>query len=481
MSKIAASTNADHDIQVGSDDWEFAAVTILVVAADLVVILLSSIIAGWWRFSSSSALDTLIDYLGIHAVAIGSLICFLWMQRSYKLEKVVNLPLQIYLVLLSWSAALLLTVAFMFLTKTGDYYSRLWFVAWAVAGACSLVLLRVFWLVFFNLAKRKGRLIKNIVIVGDDRSVRALIKHFKSNYFQFLHVGGVVMPAKDFGSEPLEARVLGPNLRESLEDIKSMKSSAIVIASGQSAGEFTANIVGWCCDYPIDIVLAPPAEHLDACNVAYYGNLPTFVLAKKPLSGGQMLQKRLFDIMFSSLALILFAPFLIIIAIAIKVDSRGPVMFRQERGGYAGRIFKIFKFRTMYERRPTEPDVPQARRNDPRVTAVGAVLRRLSLDELPQLINVLKGDMSLVGPRPLALAHNEKYHKVADTYILRHKLKPGMTGWAQVNGRRGEINDNSMLIDRLNFDIFYVNNWSFRFDLEILLRTMVVLWGKNAY
>ncbi len=178
--------------------------------------------------------------------------------------------------------------------------------------------------------------------------------------------------------------------------------------------------------------------------------------------------------------MIALSPLLLIVAIAIKLDSKGPVLFRQQRTGFDGQKFPIYKFRSMSVMEDG-PVVVQAARNDRRVTRVGALLRRSSVDELPQLFNVIKGDMSLIGPRPHALAHDDHYGRLIATYAFRHHVKPGMSGWAQVNGQRGETARVEDMRKRLEFDLWYINNWSLTLDLKIILRTCLEITRQQAY
>ena len=183
-----------------------------------------------------------------------------------------------------------------------------------------------------------------------------------------------------------------------------------------------------------------------------------------------------------TLRLTWLSPVLIAAALMIKLDSPGPVLFRQRRYGFNNNPITVFKFRTMRHDQADDRLVPQARRNDPRVTRVGAFLRRTSLDELPQLINVLRSEMSLVGPRPHAVAHNEQYAHVIDDYLSRHRVKPGITGWAQVNGLRGETDTPDKMRRRVQYDLYYIDNWSLYLDFKILALTPFVgLVHKNAY
>jgi putative colanic acid biosysnthesis UDP-glucose lipid carrier transferase len=189
----------------------------------------------------------------------------------------------------------------------------------------------------------------------------------------------------------------------------------------------------------------------------------------------QVSLKRLVDVVFSSFVLILLAPLLVLIGIGVKLSSPGPVLFKQRRHGIHNREIIVYKFRSM---RVMEDGtaIPQATRNDARVTPFGAFLRSTSLDELPQFINVLQGRMSIVGPRPHAIAHNEAYRKLIDGYMLRHRVKPGITGWAQINGHRGETDTLEKMKRRLKCDLNYINHWSLALDLQIILRTVLVFF-----
>jgi exopolysaccharide biosynthesis polyprenyl glycosylphosphotransferase len=190
--------------------------------------------------------------------------------------------------------------------------------------------------------------------------------------------------------------------------------------------------------------------------------------------------KRALDVLGSIIAIACLWPLFFIVAIAVALDSPGPIIFRQRRSGLNGREFVIFKFRTMTVLEDG-PDIRQACRNDRRVTRVGKILRRASLDELPQLFNVLKGDMSLVGPRPHALAHDHKYRIYIADYGDRYHVKPGLTGWAQVNGLRGETESIKQMAARVKFDLWYVRNWSLGLDLHILFRTSFEVFRDRAY
>jgi Undecaprenyl-phosphate glucose phosphotransferase len=231
---------------------------------------------------------------------------------------------------------------------------------------------------------------------------------------------------------------------------------------------------------PVDIKLWGDVPRLRRTDPILAG-APMVTVLKRPISGWQWLLKRVEDIVLSGVAILLFGPLLLAVALAIKLDSRGPVIFRQQRFGFSNNEFTVYKFRSMVAGEG-DPATPQARRDDPRVTRVGKFLRRTSLDELPQLFNVLKGDMSLVGPRPHAVSHNEHYAALIDGYLARHRVMPGITGWAQVNGLRGETDTLQKMQRRLEHDLYYIDQWSLLFDLRILVKTLFVGFRHhNAY
>jgi putative colanic acid biosysnthesis UDP-glucose lipid carrier transferase len=209
--------------------------------------------------------------------------------------------------------------------------------------------------------------------------------------------------------------------------------------------------------------------------------IPLFAVRETPFNGMNGVLKRGSDIVFATVLLLMIWPVLLALAAGVRLSSPGPALFRQRRYGLYGESIYVYKFRTM---RVCEDGhtVTQAQRNDPRVTRFGSFLRRTSLDELPQLFNVLSGTMSLVGPRPHAVSHNEEYRKVIAGYMLRHKVRPGITGWAQVNGYRGETETVEKMQRRVEYDLDYLRNWSLRLDLNILVRTALLVWrDRNAY
>jgi Undecaprenyl-phosphate glucose phosphotransferase len=236
---------------------------------------------------------------------------------------------------------------------------------------------------------------------------------------------------------------------------------------------------------PVDVCPGMSDLHLEpACSkLSYLSGIPLLNVLERPLTGWNWVIKNVEDRLLAALILPIAAPLMGVIALAIKLDSPGPVLFKQKRYGFNNEVINVFKFRSMYcEHSQDSSQIEQAKRGDPRVTRVGRFIRRTSLDELPQLLNVLKGDMSIVGPRPHAVAHNEHYARLIEEYVGRHRVKPGITGWAQVSGLRGETETLEKMRRRLEYDLNYIENWSVLFDLRIILKTLVVGFvSRNAY
>jgi exopolysaccharide biosynthesis polyprenyl glycosylphosphotransferase len=234
---------------------------------------------------------------------------------------------------------------------------------------------------------------------------------------------------------------------------------------------------------PLPVTLVPFGTLAQLFQRASYdiGDTVAIELQRAALSPGEQALKRAIDIVFSFVGLIILSPILLGAAIAIRLDSPGPALFRQTRHGFNGRPFRIYKFRTMTVMENGDL-VPQAQRDDKRVTRVGRWLRRYSIDELPQLINVFLGDMSLVGPRPHASAHERYFTSAIEKYAFRHHVKSGITGWAQVHGARGETDTLDKMQRRVELDIWYINNWSIWLDFSVMIRTVLVVFtGDNAH
>lgn len=236
-------------------------------------------------------------------------------------------------------------------------------------------------------------------------------------------------------------------------------------------------------DKNVDVIWAPDIFGLNLINpsVREVAGVPLLSLSESPLVGSAAIMKTVLDYTLTSIALLLLSPVMITAAIAVKISSSGPVIFRQERHGLDGEVFEVYKFRSMVLHIEEDHSVTQTTRMDPRLTKVGAFLRKTSIDELPQLFNVLQGQMSLVGPRPHAVVHNHYYSDKINAYMARHRIKPGITGLAQVNGYRGETETLDKMEKRVEYDLAYINNWSIWLDIQIIVKTAFTLFSKNAY
>jgi putative colanic acid biosynthesis UDP-glucose lipid carrier transferase len=217
-------------------------------------------------------------------------------------------------------------------------------------------------------------------------------------------------------------------------------------------------------------------------SITDVAGFPVLNIRTSPMKGVNRLVKALEDRLIAAMIMLLISPLMLLIAVGVKLTSRGPVFFKQRRLGWDGRIINVYKFRTMHVHQEADGHLTQATANDARVTHFGRWLRRTSLDELPQFINVLQGCMSIVGPRPHALLHNELYKESVQAYMQRHHMKPGITGWAQVNGWRGETDTLNKMQKRVEYDLYYINNWSLGFDLKIIFLTLFRgFTSRNAY
>jgi Undecaprenyl-phosphate glucose phosphotransferase len=267
-------------------------------------------------------------------------------------------------------------------------------------------------------------------------------------------------------------------VRRLIDGCRRLKPDDILILAKQDGLTGLNGLVCSLSEVPagLHVVMVEAATFLATARIVEFGNSVTMQVLRPPLSQLQQLAKRVFDVAVAAAGLVILAPLLTLVAFAIKLDSPGPVLFRQTRHGYNNETIKVFKFRSMMQ--ADQGEFVQAVRNDSRVTRVGAILRRTNIDELPQLINVLRGEMSIVGPRPHATAHNEMFEGKISVFSRRHVVKPGITGWAQVNGHRGATETLEKMQRRVEYDLYYIDNWSFWLDLRIIVMTV---FSKNAY
>lgn len=381
--------------------------------------------------------------------------------------------------LMEWGTIVGILMFLGFAFDVSDWYSRKVLIAWFGAATVGLAAVQEFQIRVARWMNIRGALASKFVIVGVNAVGIELQKRLPSNAFCGFF---------DFRSNDRLAReehgVLGVNRSEQLGDFVRRNGIASVyialpIANAPRIREMLADLR----DSTASVYFVPDVFAFDLiqARVVDVNGMPALAVCDTPMRGTSAFSKRLMDLVLASIALILLSPLMLGIAIAVRLTSRGPAIFRQRRYGIDGGEIVVYKFRSMRVAEDGE-QIRQASRDDPRVTPLGAFLRRTSLDELPQLLNVVEGKMSLVGPRPHAVAHNELYRRQINGYMVRHKVLPGITGWAQVHGLRGETDTNDKMAMRIRFDLEYLRNWSLGLDLRILAKTvLVVLRGNNAH
>jgi Undecaprenyl-phosphate glucose phosphotransferase len=445
------------------------------------------VVSGLTSYSIISNISP--EKFGVYVSAIG----FIWVtilllfqfSGLYQFEAIVAPIRFLDRLFVSFVTSFLFLLALGFTLKISADFSRVWIVSFAAgAGALTLGTRLAVASVAVRLSNQHV-FRRNVIVAGTGEQCRRLLQMLQASPRQFISVVGV------FGGGAATTNLgnVGASVPGQLTDIaafvRTNQVDDVIIALPWSAEEETVALLEQLRELPVNVYLASDliGLRLDLRQPpSHFGTLPVFEVLGRPISGWGIAAKRAEDLVIGMLATMLLLPLMVAIALLIKLDSPGPVFFRQKRLGFNNQPFEIFKFRTMTPDAGRSKKTVQATRDDPRVTRVGRFLRRSSLDELPQLFNVLKGEMSLVGPRPHAVDHNEEYARKIRWYFARHRVKPGMTGWAQVNGLRGETESTEKMEARVKFDIFYTENWSVVFDLRILVKTAwILVAARNAY
>lgn len=371
-----------------------------------------------------------------------------------------------------------------FFTKSGDTFSRTWFILWMVLAFCLLVLFRCSLFLFLRFMRSHGLNERRVVILGAGELGAKLAETVQ----QALWTGfRIVTFIDDSALNKPKAIHNIPILQTPtpLNEYLAQKNiDEIWLALPLRAESRVKEILYELRHQTITTRFVLDIFGLDLLNhsITEVAGFPVLNIRSSPMIGVNRLVKAIEDRVLAFLILVLISPLFLLIAIGVKLSGRGSIFFKQERHGWDGRIIEVYKFRTMVEHKEETGKVTQATMGDKRVTRFGKFLRRTSLDELPQFINVLEGCMSIVGPRPHALQHTELYKDTVHVYMQRHRVKPGITGWAQVNGWRGETDTLTKMQKRVEYDLYYINNWSFSFDLKIILLTLVRgFTNRNAY
>ncbi|MFO1037227.1 MAG: undecaprenyl-phosphate glucose phosphotransferase [Geminicoccaceae bacterium] len=453
---------------------------IVVRAGDLLMVVLAGLVATLWRFGAEGLPDLL---LAVFAVGVLLAAYAFPMTGLYSFERYASLAYQVPRLLGAWALAVGADLVLFYAVKNAEAVSRLWVGSWFVAGSVLLVLWRIAVKLQVLDAQRAGLLTRNLLVIGHRDLLADCTARLDDGGTAHRTVATLALdaPRSVAGVELLrDAPAFTAFVRERGID-------HVVLAIPWSEPELIEDVLRRLRHLPIEVSIYPEAlgAGIPVLGVSRIGDAPLVRLMEKPIDGVQSLAKAVEDRVLALLLLILLSPVMAVVALLVRLDSPGPVLYAQFRHGFNRRPIRVLKFRTMYAAACDAPDalrVAQATRHDPRVTRIGRILRRTSLDELPQLLNVLRGEMSLVGPRPHAVAHDDHYGSLIDGYLSRHRVKPGITGWAQVNGYRGETRTLEQMRRRIELDLHYIENWSVWLDLRILVRTAFVGFvGERAY
>lgn len=389
----------------------------------------------------------------------------------------------VFYVFLSWSVAAISVLTYLFFTKTSITFSRFVVAIWFALTFVSLLVWRIAFSAFLKNMRAKGYNTRKVAIIGLGSGGERLAQQILDNPETGYRLEAIF---DDRSPDRLNASyhyLIKGNVEDGVNRAKLNEFDYIFVALPITAEERVKEILFKLGDTTANVQIVPDlfVYCLMNASMSHVGNVQTISVYDNPMKGTSAALKRFEDIVLSLVILTIIAIPLLVIAIGVKLTSKGPVLFKQDRYGIDGRKIKVWKFRSMTVTENSDK-VVQATKNDARITPFGAFLRRTSLDELPQFFNALKGDMSVVGPRPHAVAHNEEYRKQVDYYMLRHKVKPGITGWAQVNGWRGETDTIDKMEMRIKYDLEYIRNWSLWMDFKIVLFTIFRSFNdKNAY
>lgn len=377
-------------------------------------------------------------------------------------------------VIAAWFTVVAILIALSAVSKITAQFSRLWIGSWFVTAIGLLVALRVAGRSLAWRIRVRGMDVRRVLLIGDGSLARTVANRLQADPGMGFKVQGY-FSVHGIQSTTSELSYLGKldELKSVIAQMDSRPDQIWIVVPVSKGRDFAAAVIA-AVDTLVDtrVVLDVTAHSLLSHPIGLTAGLSYVNLSASPMQGFNRLLKGVEDRILGSIALLIVSPLMLLVALGVRFTSPGPVFFRQLRHGWEGEEIRVWKFRSMYVQ-PDDDSKPyrQARRDDPRVTPFGRILRKTSLDELPQLFNVVTGSMSLVGPRPHPIAMNTAYEKLVPGYLLRHRVKPGITGWAQVNGLRGETETIELIKQRIEYDLYYIRNWSVWFDLAILLLT----------
>ncbi len=463
-----------------SEELIFLSVRIL----DVFILLTSALLSYYWNFST---VELFSQY---KALILAALPVFVIAQENfgiYRSWRGGNYLKMFAQSILSWIVVLGILVVSLFFMKISDQFSRVWLMTWAVTNAVCLVIFRAVLFFLLRMVRSRGGNQKNVLIFGLTPTAQSLIRQSQEAVWAGFNIVGLV----DCEDKTIEADYLKQKTTHKIYKLEELEKvmAHVRIAECWIALPFKDEdkihkILFATRHSTANIRLVPDISSFRLINqgITEIVGMPMLDLSASPMTGTNLIIKTIFDKVFAAFILVLILPLMLAIAAAIKLTSRGPVIFKQKRHGWETDEIMVYKFRSMYIHEEKDGSVTQATKHDVRLTRVGKFFRRTSLDELPQFYNVLQGRMSVVGPRPHAIAHNHQYKELIVDYMLRHKVKPGITGWAQVNGYRGETDTLEKMQKRVQFDLYYIQNWSPWFDIKIIVMTIFKGFiGKNVY
>lgn len=437
------------------------------------------------KFPDSYRIVLVLSLL-IHALVYGLLNIYSATSRQSVLKSLLQIAT-------GWFMAVMALFLMAFVTKTTSTYSREVFLQWIVLVPIAQV---TCWMLLRRVSRQMARAVSGFnrsLIIGHGHHAKNIGETISDSTDTETFVGYVQdsevasLEVAPLGEEPdtdSRHRLLGNS--EHIRDIvKGNRIRKIYIALESASAERVEKIQLDLLDLNVDVIWVPDMRSYSLVNHSIYtlaGN-PAVAINQSPLTspGPGPLYKSIMDKVLAFSGLLILSPLLLTVAILVKLTSKGPILFKQPRHGFDGELIQIWKFRSMEMHQETEGQVTQAKEGDDRFTPIGGFIRKTSIDELPQLFNVLQGRMSLVGPRPHALAHNDFYSQKIDSYLVRHRMKPGITGLAQISGYRGETDTLEKMQKRVEYDLAYINNWSIALDIKILLKTPMSLLKHKAH
>lgn len=453
--------------------------------ADAAIILLT----GLWAtlFAPPTDIPPLWQILALFEACLIGVMLF-QMADLYQTNALQKLVPQVLRLLTSWALVFAALVSTLMLVMPSAQIPQELLLSWFISGAGFLTVFRMISRSFIIRWTHGGRLKRRAVLVGGGQAAADLIAELERQPNNDIEICGIFDDRDNDRSPPSVSgyQKLG-NIAALVEFARIAQIDMLLVTIPIRAEKRIIQLLETLWVLPVDIRLSAHADKLRFRQRAssFVGAVPFVDVLEKPIADWDVLAKRAFDVFFACLALVVLSPIMVLAALAIKLDSSGPVIFRQKRYGFNNELIDVFKFRSMYHDMSDANASKLVTKGDPRVTKVGRFIRKTSIDELPQLFNVLLGHLSLVGPRPHALsakAENRLYENVVDGYFARHKVKPGVTGWAQIKGWRGETDTEDKIQKRVECDIYYIENWSVFFDLYILFKTpFCLLQTENAY